>query len=114
MTQPPAGRRFPYVHSALSFAAGDQQHTYLLERIEDRVSVGIHMSVFPPALDTIWNWEATHGGRKNCSSSTYMPRSISVMRKYFPTLSNVLSFSWSHRGGVARRKFLGGGPDGVA
>ena len=46
--------------------------------------------------------------------STYMPRNISVMRKYFPTLSNVLSFSWSHSVGGFRRKFLGGGPAGVA
>ena len=35
----------------------------------------------------------THGGRKNCSSSTYMPRAISASKKYLPILLKVPSFS---------------------
>jgi len=57
---------------------------------------------------------STYGGRKNCSSTTYMPRSISVSRKYLPALSNVLSFSLSHLVGFAMRKSLSDGPAGVA
>lgn len=55
-------------------------------------NLGHHVSLW--TKDTkAWSQENTHGGRKNCSMSTYMPRIISVRRKYFPTLSNVLSFS---------------------
>ncbi len=35
-------------------------------------------------------------------------------QKYLPARSKVPSFSWSHSGSGLRRKFLGGGPMGVA
>jgi hypothetical protein len=56
----------------------------------------------------------THGGRKNCSSTTYIPRAISVRRKYLPALSNEDSLLSSHRSGFGNRKPGGGGPEGVA
>ena len=56
----------------------------------------------------------TYGGRKNCSIRMYMPRNISVSRKYLPARSSTESFSSSHLGGRARRNPLGGGPEGVA
>lgn len=56
---------------------------------------------------------STHGGRKNCSSDTYMPRNISTSKKYLPARSNELSPS-SHRFGRGNRKPAGGGPAGVA
>jgi len=56
---------------------------------------------------------ATYGGRKNCSSDTYMPRNISMSRKYLPARSNAPSPS-SHRLGFGNRKPGGGGPAGVA
>lgn len=43
-----------------------------------------------------------------------MPRSISVIKKYLPTLDMVLSVSWSQVLGGCSRKFLGGAPLGVA
>jgi hypothetical protein len=43
-----------------------------------------------------------YGGLKNCSSTTYMPRNISVMRKYLPALSRALSPS-SQAGARPRR-----------
>ena len=43
-----------------------------------------------------------------------MPRSISVMRKYFPALSNELSLLSSQRSVRGSRKPDGGGPAGVA
>lgn len=55
----------------------------------------------------------TYGGRKNCSSDTYMPRNISRSKKYFPARSNAPSPS-SHRFGFGNRKPGGGGPEGVA
>ena len=55
-----------------------------------------------------------YGGRKNCSSTTYMPRSISVMRKYLPALSREVSFPSSQRSFRGSRKPWGGGPTGVA
>jgi hypothetical protein len=55
----------------------------------------------------------TNGGRKNCSNTTYMPRSISVKRKYLPALSQVFSWS-SNRFAVGNLKPDGGGPLGVA
>ena len=55
-----------------------------------------------------------YGGRKNCSSTTYMPRQISVMRKYLPALSREDSLPSSHRSSLGSRKPLGGGPAGVA
>lgn len=58
--------------------------------------------------------KGAYGARKNCSSTTYMPRIISVRRKYFPALSRELSAPWSHRFGVGRRNPEGGGPDGRA
>lgn len=58
--------------------------------------------------------ESTYGGRKNCSSSTYIPLAISVNRKYFPIRSSVDSFSSSQFTRFAIRNPLGGGPDGVA
>lgn len=56
----------------------------------------------------------THGGLKNCSSTTYIPLAISVMRKYLPALSIVDSLLSSHRSGRFNRKPAGGGPEGVA
>jgi len=43
-----------------------------------------------------------------------MPLSISVIRKYFPALSKVLSLLSSHLLALGKRKFEGGGPAGVA
>lgn len=56
----------------------------------------------------------THGGLKYCSSTTYIPRTISLNKKYFPALSNDDSLLWSHRSGFGSLKFAGGGPEGVA
>lgn len=56
----------------------------------------------------------THGGRKNCSSTTYMPLKISVRRKYLLALSMVLSFSSSHLSGLLTRRPVGDTPAGVA
>ena len=55
-----------------------------------------------------------YGGRKNCSSTTYMPRAISVRRKYLPALSRDDSLLSSHRSFRGSRKPWGGGPAGVA
>ena len=55
-----------------------------------------------------------YGGRKNCSSTTYMPRNISVRRKYFPALSIEDSLPSSQRSFRGSRKPWGGGPAGVA
>lgn len=41
--------------------------------------------------DTMHGTWATYGGRKNCSSTTYMPRNISANRKYLVALSSELS-----------------------
>ena len=54
--------------------------------------------------------QGTHGARKNCSSTTYMPRNSSVMRKYLPALSSEDSSPSSHRFGLGRRKPFGGAP----
>ena len=56
----------------------------------------------------------TYGGLKNCSNTTYMPRNISVNRKYLPALSRADSSLWSHLLGGGRRNPDGGGPAGVA
>lgn len=56
----------------------------------------------------------TYGGRKNCSSTTYMPRNISAIKKYLLALSRDDSSDSSHRLGRGRRKPDGGGPLGVA
>ncbi len=62
-----------------------------------------------------YEWsEGTCGGRKNCSSTTYIPRIISVRRKYLPALSSEVSLLSSHRSFRGRRKPSGGGPAGVA
>lgn len=55
----------------------------------------------------------TYGGRKNCSSDTYMPRNISMSKKYLPARSNAPSPS-SHFFGLGNLKPGGGGPAGVA
>jgi|SRR5690242_15148047 len=55
----------------------------------------------------------TYGGLKNCSSETYMPRNISMSRKYLPALSSADSPS-SHFFWRGNRKPGGGGPAGVA
>jgi hypothetical protein len=63
------------------------------------------------------NWklnDKTYGGRKNCSNTTYIPRAISVKRKYLPALSNEDSLLSSHLSGLGNRKPGGGGPEGVA
>jgi hypothetical protein len=57
--------------------------------------------------------KVTYGGRKNCSSDTYMPRNISKSKKYLAARSNEPSPS-SQRFGRGNRKPGGGGPDGVA
>jgi len=56
----------------------------------------------------------TYGGRKNCSSTTYIPRTISDSRKYLPALSRAVSLLSSQRLTRGRRKPEGGGPAGVA
>ncbi len=56
----------------------------------------------------------TYGALNICSSTTHMPRSNSVIRKYLPALSSALSLSVSHRAGLAIRKPAGGGPAGSA
>ena len=56
----------------------------------------------------------TYGGLKNCSRTTYIPRNISVNRKYLPALSNEDSFRSSQRSFVVNLKPCGGGPAGVA
>jgi hypothetical protein len=61
----------------------------------------------------IVNGRATHGGRKNCSNATYMPRNISSRRKYLPARSKTLSPS-SHFFCRGNRNPGGGGPAGVA
>lgn len=48
-----------------------------------------------------------YGGLKNCSIQTYIPRNISVMRKYFPALSSADS-PWSHAGLWPTRNPAGG------
>lgn len=55
-----------------------------------------------------------YGGLKNCSSTTYIPLAISVMRKNVPALSKELSLLSSHRSLRGKRKPCGGGPAGVA
>jgi hypothetical protein len=55
----------------------------------------------------------TYGGLKNCSSDTYMPRNISMSKKYLPALSSEDSPS-SHFFGGGNRNPGGGGPAGVA
>lgn len=55
-----------------------------------------------------------YGGRKNCSNTTYMPRAISVRRKYLPALSREDSLPSSQRSFRGSRKPWGGGPAGVA
>lgn len=55
-----------------------------------------------------------YGGRKNCSSTTYMPRAISVRRKYLPALSREDSLPSSQRSFRGSRNPWGGGPAGVA
>lgn len=53
--------------------------THLFKRIVDGIAAQPQMSAFHPHLKQ--GPRKTHGGRKNCSSSTYMPRNISVSRK---------------------------------
>lgn len=55
----------------------------------------------------------TNGGRKNCSSTTYIPRNISVRRKYLPALLKFVSSS-PQRLGRGSLKPGGRGPEGVA
>ena len=54
-----------------------------------------------------------YGALKNCSSTTYMPRKISVKRKYLPARSRVLSPS-SQRCGRGSLKDEVGEPEGSA
>ena len=56
----------------------------------------------------------TYGGLKNCSKTTYIPRNISVNRKYLPALSKEVSLRSSQRSVAGNRKPRGGGPAGVA
>ena len=56
----------------------------------------------------------THGGLKNCSNTTYIPRIISLKRKYLPAWSSADSLFSSHLSGFGNRNPAGGGPDGVA
>lgn len=62
-----------------------------------------------------WNLNGkTYGGLKYCSNTTYIPRAISVKRKYLPALSKEDSLLSSHLSGFGNRKPGGGGPEGVA
>ena len=85
----------------------------LLEGVEDSVS----RKPSEPAFYTLGEQEeqqlSTYGGLKNCSSETYMPRNISMSKKYLPALSNAESPS-SHFFWRGNRKPGGGGPAGVA
>lgn len=54
-----------------------------------------------------------YGGRKNCSSTTYIPRIISARRKYLPALSSAVSLLSYHLFARGKRKPEGGGPEGV-
>lgn len=82
----------------------------LLKGIEDGVSAS------QPSTDRLPDVlsELTYGGRKNCSSTTYMPLQISVKRKYLLALSMVLSCSSSHLAGRLTRSCVGDTPAGVA
>lgn len=85
----------------------------LLERIKDSVSVtlksglSVYLGLFEIAnrQDRICiARRSTYGGRKYCSSTTYIPRNSSAMRKYLLALSSEDSEPWSQRFGGGRRK----------
>ena len=81
------------------FATEARRDGALLEGIVDRVSVSAVRLTTPQLelplqtpIDRVvvrieWKTGGTYGGLKNCSNTTYMPRIISVSRKYFPALS---------------------------
>lgn len=54
----------------------------------------------------------TYGGLKNCSNTTYIPRTISVIKNMRPALSN--ADSPSSQFGVRPVRYPGGGACGVA
>lgn len=88
---------------------------YLFKRVEDGVPATIAVSPAVPVVAAGRGTEkGTHGGRKNCSSSTYIPLAISVKRKNLPIRSRVLSLSHGHSTRLLVRKLAGGGPLGVA
>jgi hypothetical protein len=96
------------------FASEAGRNRTLFERVEDSVSaVSSESIIFALYKLEARQWGNTHGGLKNCSSDTYMPRNISKSKKYFPARSNEPSPS-SHRFGRGNRKPGGGGPAGVA
>lgn len=84
---------------------------YLFERVVDCVTA-------PPLVhglsQDVQNNDFTYGGRKYCSSSTYIPLAISVNKKNFPMRSSVESFSHTNSLRLLRRKFLGSATRGVA
>lgn len=92
----------------------------LLEGVVDGVSGWIPRlstpcsSEWPVKANAEARGKGAYGARKNCSSTTYMPRIISVSRKYFPALSREPSAPWSQRLGAGRRNPEGGGPAGRA
>jgi hypothetical protein len=69
---------------------------------------------FEAYVDVCTHSVSTYGGRKNCSNTTYMPRKISVNKKYLLALSMVLSCSSSHLGGRVTRSCEGETPAGEA
>lgn len=85
----------------------------LLEGVEDGVSNGPSEAAFQALCTRRGHQLSTYGGLKNCSSETYMPRNISMSKKYLPALSSADSPS-SHFFGGGNRKPGGGGPAGVA
>ena len=85
----------------------------LLEGVKDGVSNQSSETAFRALYKRRGHQLSTYGGRKNCSSDTYMPRNISMSKKYLPALSSADSPS-SHFFGRGNRNPGGGGPAGVA
>lgn len=85
----------------------------LLEGVEDGVSNRLSEPAFSTLCERGEYQLSTYGGLKNCSSDTYMPRNISMSKKYLPALSRAESPS-SHFFWRGNRNPGGGGPAGVA
>ena len=85
----------------------------LLEGVENGVSAQPSEPAFQALCRHRGHQLRTYGGLKNCSSDTYMPRNISMSKKYLPALSSEDSPS-SHFFGGGNRNPGGGGPAGVA
>ena len=56
----------------------------------ERVVYGVPRNVISSCFGKL-GFGRTYGALKNCSSTTYMPRKISVNRKYLPARSRVFS-----------------------